>query len=133
MARLPLATLAAVMAVGAAFSAPMRAHAGGASLSDEDISSGVQGPSFIGFVREVGGIGINDAKVSADINGGTLVTASDVLGLYKFPGFGTGVKPDDVKISCAKEGYKAANVVRRPHAPGDTSTPIEVDCYLQKQ
>jgi hypothetical protein len=132
MARLQLATLV-MMAVAAMICVPISARAGGASLSDEDVGSGADGPSFIGFVRASGGIGINDAKVTAELKGGALVTATDVLGLYKLPGFGNGVNPDDVKISCAKDGYKQANVVRRPHASGDASTPIEVDCYLQKQ
>lgn len=131
MVRLKPAALAAILAVAAEMCIPTGARAGGASLSDEDIASGANGPSFIGFVRAVDGIGIDDAKVTAELKGGALVTATDVLGLYKLPGFGTGVNPDDVKISCAKDGYKQANVVRRPHA--STYVPIEVDCYLQKQ
>ncbi|MFZ0610558.1 MAG: hypothetical protein WAM75_23075 [Xanthobacteraceae bacterium] len=114
-------------------SAPIRARAGGVSLTDEDISGGVDGPPFFGFVRQVDGPGIDDAKVTAELKGGALVTATDVLGLYKIPGFGQNVNPDDVNISCAKTGYKQANVVRRPHAPGDMTDPIEIDCYLQKQ
>jgi hypothetical protein len=112
---------------------PILACAGGVSLLNQDINGGADGPSFFGFVREVGGVGINDAKVTGDLNGGALVTATDILGLYKLPGFGKTVNPDDVKISCAKAGYKQANVVRRPHAAGDMKDPIEVDCYLQKQ
>jgi len=122
-----------IIAMAGMICVPISARAGGASLTDEDVGSGANGPSFIGFVRASGGIGINDAKVTAELKGGALVTATDVLGLYKLPGFGQGVNPDDVKISCAKDGYKQANVVRRPHASGDASTPIEVDCYLQKQ
>jgi hypothetical protein len=133
MARLQLATLVAITVMGAIICVPVSARAGGASLTDEDIGSGANGPSFLGFVRAVDGVGINDAKVTAELKGGALVTATDVLGLYKLPGFGKSVNPDDVKISCAKDGYKEANVVRRPHASGDASTPIEVDCYLQKQ
>lgn len=128
MARLQLAVIAAMI-----LSAPVVARAGGASLSDEDISSGADGPSFFGFVRAVDGPGIDDAKVTAELKGGALVTASDILGLYKIPGFGQGVNPDDVNISCAKDGYKQANIVRRPHAAGDMTDPIEIDCYLQKQ
>ncbi len=128
MARLRLAVIAAMI-----LSAPVVARAGGASLSDEDISSGADGPSFFGFVRAVDGPGIDDAKVTAELKGGALVTASDILGLYKIPGFGQGVNPDDVNISCAKDGYKQANIVRRPHAAGDMTDPIEIDCYLQKQ
>jgi hypothetical protein len=133
MARLQLATLVAIIAVAAMICIPISARAGGTSLTDEDVGSGANGPSFIGFVRAVDGIGINDAKVTAELKGGALVTATDVLGLYKLPGFGTSVDPDDVKISCAKDGYKQANVVRRSHASHDASTPIEVDCFLQKQ
>lgn len=119
--------------IALAFSVPILARAGGVALTDEDINSGANGPSFFGFVRSVGGPGIDDAKVTAELKGGALVTATDILGLYKIPGFGQGVNPDDVNISCAKDGYKQANVVRRPHAAGDTKDPVEVDCYLQKQ
>ena len=130
MARLQLKPVA-VIAVAAMVSLPVSARAGGTGLTDEDVASGADGPSFIGFVR-ANGIGVNDAKVTAELKGGALVTATDVLGLYKIPGFGKGVNPDDVKISCAKDGYKQTNVVRRSHGSGDASTPIEVDCYLQK-
>lgn len=122
---------AAIIAMTLSF--PILARAGGVALSDEDINSGANGPSFFGFVRAVDGPGINDAKVTAELNGGALVTATDILGLYKIPGFGQSVNPDSVQISCAKTGYKQANVVRRPHPAGDTKDPIEVDCYLQKQ
>lgn len=125
---LRLAIIAAML-----LSVSVAARAGGASLSDEDISGGADGPSFFGFVRAVDGPGIDDAKVTAELNGGALVTATDVLGLYKIPGLGQGVNPNNVQISCAKSGYKQANVVRRPNPPGDTKSPIEVDCYLQKQ
>lgn len=128
MARLRLAII-----VAAVFLVPVLARAGGVSLLDEDINNGSDGPPFFGFVREVGGVGINDAKVTGEFKGGALVTATDILGLYKLPGFGKSVNPDDVNISCAKAGYKQANVVRRPHAAGDMKDPIEIDCYLQKQ
>ena len=62
-----------------------------------------------------------------------MVTATDILGLYKFPGFGATINPGDVTISCAKAGYKQSNVVRRPRTSGDAKDPIEVDCYLQKE
>lgn len=128
MARLPFAVIVAAMCF-----APILARAGGVSILNQDINGGADGPSFFGFVREVGGIGINDAKVTGTLNGGALVTATDILGLYKLPGFGKTVNPDNVQISCAKDGYKQANVVRHPHTPGDMKDPIEIDCYLQKQ
>jgi hypothetical protein len=116
-----------------ALSFPILARAGGVDLTDEDINGGADGPSFFGFVRLVDGPGIDDAKVTAELKGGALVTATDILGLYKIPGFGKGVNPNDVSISCAKDGYKQANIVRRPHAANDDKSPVEIDCYLQKQ
>jgi hypothetical protein len=128
MTRLQLAIIVA-MTLGL----PVLAQAGGAGLTDEDISNGQQGTPFFGFVREVNGPGIEGAKVTADLKGGALVTRTDILGLYKIHGFGKDINPDDVTISCTKDGYKQASVLRRPHAAGDTKDPIEIDCYLQKE
>ena len=127
MTRLRSAVILAIM-----LAAPIVARAGGVDMTDEDLNGGADGPSFFGFVRLVDGPGIDDAKVTAELKGGALVTATDILGLYKIPGFGKGINPDDVAISCAKDGYKQANVVRRPHAANDDKDPVEVDCYLQK-
>lgn len=126
MARLRFAIITAV------FFAPALARAGGVGLLNEDINSGADGPPFFGFVREVGGVAINDARVTGALKGGALVTTTDILGLYKLPGFGKSVNPNDVVISCSKAGYKQANVVRRSPAAGDVKDPIEIDCYLQK-
>lgn len=110
------------------------AHAGGVNLgNDEDGTSTDQGPSFFGFVRDAAGPAVGDAKVTASLKaGGALVTRSNSLGVYKFSGFGNNVDPDSVTIACAKDGYKQAGVLRRPHAKGDNTEPVEVECTLQK-
>jgi hypothetical protein len=124
----------AVVSLAIAFAVLLPAFAGGIGFTDEDLNSAAAGPAFFGFVRLVDGPGVADAKVTAELkNRGALVTRTDILGVYKFPGFGKDINPDDVIISCAKDGYKQANVLRRPHAAGDTKDPIEVECYLQKQ
>ena len=126
-------TVAAVI-LALAFAALPPAFAGGIGFSDEEINTGGDGPAFFGFVRLVDGPGVADAKVTAELkNRGALVTRTDILGIYKFPGFGKDINPDDVIISCAKDGYKQANVQRMPHVVGDTKDPVEVECYLQKQ
>jgi hypothetical protein len=111
------------------------ANAGGVNLgNDDDDNNTDTGPAFFGFVRDPGGAAIGDAKVTATVKaGGALVTRSNVMGVYKIPGMGKGVDPDSVEISCAKDGYKQANVVRRPHAADEGNDPIEVECYLQKE
>jgi hypothetical protein len=107
--------------------------AGGVGFGDDDDTSADEGPSYFGFVREVDGPGVADAKVTAELKDrGALVTRTDIMGVYKIPGFGKDINPDDVTISCAKEGFKEANVLRRPRAEGDTKDPIEVECYLKR-
>jgi len=125
----PLAVLVAALLLAA----PSAGRAGGTGFTDEDVNAS-DGPSFFGFVREVGGPGVPDAKVTAELKDrGALVTRTDIVGVYKIPGFGQDINPDEVTISCAKDGYKEASVQRRPHAAGDTKDPIEIECYLQKQ
>jgi hypothetical protein len=125
----------AFLSLAIAFATLRPALSGGIGFSDEDVANkGGEGPSFFGFVRLVDGAGIADAKVTAELKSrGALVTRTDIMGVYKIPGFGKDVNPDDVMISCAKDGYKQANVVRMPHTAGDTKDPVEVECYLQKQ
>jgi hypothetical protein len=111
------------------------AHAGGQmTFGDTTNTSANDGPPFFGFIRDAGGAAVGDAKVTATVkSGGALVTTSNSIGVYKISGFAKSINPDDIVISCAKDGYKQANVVRRTSSPGDTTDPIEVDCYLQKE
>ncbi len=121
--------VALVVAFG--FAVPGLLRAGGIGFSDQDIASEDEGPSYFGFVREVDGPGVPDAKVTASLKDrGALVTRTDILGVYKIPGFGKDINPNDVTISCAKDGYTQANVVRQPHT--DPTAPIEIECYLKK-
>ena len=111
---------------------PTLSRAGGVGFGEDDANSGEDGPSYFGFVREVDGPGVADAKVTAALKDrGALVTRTDIMGVYKIPGFGKDIDPKDVMISCAKEGYKQATVERRPGS--DPKDPIEIECYLQKQ
>ena len=106
-------------------------RAGGVGFTDDEINED-DGPSYFGFVREVDGPGVSDAKVTAALKDrGALVTRTDIMGVYKLPGLGLDINPNDVTISCAKDGYAEANVERRP--PGDAKDPIETECYLQKK
>ena len=124
----------AVLIVALALAVAGTARAGGVNFGDDNDSNADDGPSYFGFVREVGGPGIADAKVTAALkDGGALVTRTDIMGVYKIPGFGKDIDPDNVTISCAKDGYKQANVLRRPRDNADAKDPIEVECYLQKQ
>ncbi len=91
------------------------------------------GPFYFGFVKDVNGKFVPDAKVAAEIKGrGTVIARSNATGFYKIPGFGKEVSPSSVTISCSKEGYRQARVVRRTPAGQNSVAGIETECTLQR-
>jgi hypothetical protein len=123
-------SIAALLALGFVVGLPAFAHAGGSM--DDDEPDPDAGPAYYGFVKDANGASVADAKVTARLKGrGMIVSRTDILGVYKIPGFGKDVKPDDVEIACAKDGYQQTRVDRRPAAPDATS--IETECFLKKQ
>ena len=127
---LPHAAFAAAILLALASGASRPVHAGG-SFDDDDRSN--DGLSYFGFVRDTRGLGVGDAKVSAEIKArATVVTRTDTLGVYRLPGFSKDTNPADVTISCAKDGYKQTRVFRRT-TPGPDVKAFEVECTLQRQ
>lgn len=127
------AWIAAVVMVGLAVVIPLSAWAGG-ELTDEDqddASDTTTGP--YGFVKDTRGSTIPEATVTVDIkNRGQLVTQTNLLGAYKIPTFGIEIKPEEVTISCKKDGYKQVRVEQRL-GMGDGTGGFEVECTMQKQ
>ena len=117
----------AALALAAAWPSSVRAG-GDADEHDEDPEAG---PIYYGFVKDHRGVLVGDAKVTAELKGkGSVIARTDILGVYKIPGFGKNTNPDDVTITCAKDGFKQARVLRKPTEPGRA---IETECYLQRQ
>jgi hypothetical protein len=113
------------------FAAP--AWAGG-DMDEYDVNPD-SGPPFIGAVRDIDkGIGIKDARVTADIqNGkGTVITQTNTLGRFKFDGFRKEIDPAQIDISCSKDGYRMDKVVRRRPSM-EPGVPIEIDCLMVRQ
>ena len=107
--------------------------AGGSGFGDDDDVSEDEGPPYFGFVRDVSGATLPDAKVTVAVKDrGGVVTRTDALGAYKVPGFGKEVDPKDVEISCDKEGYKQTRTLRRSLAPANSKIPIETECTMQR-
>jgi hypothetical protein len=107
------------------------ALAGGEMLGDLDDHHD-EGPSYFGFVKDARGAPVADAKVTANVkNGVAFITRTTAAGLYKFAGFSKQIKPDDVTISCAKDGYKQARVLRRPVPKGEVKA-VETECRLER-
>jgi hypothetical protein len=108
--------------------------AGGSGFGDDDDVSEDEGPAYFGFVRDVSGGTLPDAKVTVAVKDrGGVVTRTDALGAYKVPGFGKEVDPKDVEIACDKQGYKQIRILRRMRSPtADVKIPIETECTLQR-
>lgn len=125
------AGFAAAMALGAIFSLSLPAWPGGSS--DEPESHQDDGPSYFGFVKDTSGKVVADAKVTAEIKGrGSVITRSDATGIYKLPGFGKQVTPNNVIISCSKDGYRQTRTMRRPPPAKKPITAIETECTMQR-
>jgi hypothetical protein len=61
-----------------------------------------------------------------------MVTRSNAAGAYSLPGFNKRINADEVKISCAKPGYRQVRIVRRPATGGRPLRAVETECRLQK-
>ena len=120
--------IAAGVALAMACGAP--AFAGGDDYDAANDTEG-NGPSYFGFVRDLRGSPVPDARVMLRPKTGEAVELkSNVLGLYRSH-VRKGVAPDDVEVSCEKDGYKQARVLRRT-PQGSTNMFIETNCTLQR-
>jgi hypothetical protein len=92
-----------------------------------------EGPSYFGVVLDAAGKPVDDARVTATSSDGlAMVTRSNAAGAYNLPGFNKRINADEVKISCAKPGYRQIRVVRRPAPKGQPPRAVETECRLQK-
>ncbi len=105
------------------------AWAGAGSLDEEQ----EEGVPFFGFVRDTKGAAIPDARVTAEFKGGgaRLITRSDAAGAYSISSFGAETNPNDVEITCIKDGYRYVETVKR-NPDVAQGQPVEADCILSK-
>jgi hypothetical protein len=88
-------------------------------------------PSYFGFVKDANGKIIADARVKADLKGrAAMVARTNALGMYKIPELTKDIGPNDVTISCSKEGYRQVRTFRR--TPQNAKPPIQIECTLQR-
>ena len=109
-----------------------KAYAGPDALDGHDEHGPDDGPAYWGFVKDQSGVPVRDAKVSAVHKNLTLVTRTTATGAYRVRGFKKDVSPDEVKISCEKEGYRQIRVFRYPLPKGKPVKSVETECRLQK-
>jgi hypothetical protein len=88
-----------------------------------------KGPAYFGFVRDHRGSVVSDARVVLRPKAGEpVVLKSNALGLYRSH-LSKDVRPDEVEVSCEKDGYKQARVVRRS---GAGAANVETNCTMQR-
>ena len=86
--------------------------AGGGEYESADDTADA-GPAYFGFVREDRGQNIAGAKVLLITKSGVKVELkSNILGIYRSH-IAKNVKPDEVTLSCQKEGYAQVKIVVR--------------------
>jgi len=114
--------------------APLGAWAGGGSFGEPDDHGPDEGPGYFGFVKDERGTPVRDAKVTAAYKTNlSLVTRTNATGAYRVRGFKKDINPNDVTISCAKEGYKQVRIFRRPFPKGQPIKSVETECRLQRE
>jgi hypothetical protein len=123
-------TILLAFAIGLICATPSILYAGG-SFDDDEFKDD-KSLTFYGFVRDTRGLGVGDAKVTAEVKDqASVTTRTDVLGVYKIRGISLDVKPQDVTISCSKDGYKVLRVLRRTE-PGPDVKGFETECTLER-
>ncbi len=118
------------MALCICSTAAVVAFAGG---DDYDAANDVKGagPAYFGFVRDARGSAVVGAQVMLQSKKSKPVSLkSNALGLYRGH-ISKEVLPDQVQISCAKEGYKQIKINRRT-PPGNNVMFIETECTMQR-
>ncbi len=126
--RFRLALFANLMA-SALLVSPIAWAGGGEDDATSDVAT--EGPSYYGFVWDTRGATVAGAIVS--LRGKTGKAAeqkTNLLGMYRTH-INKDVKPVDAVMTCAKEGYRQAKVVRR-NVPDAMAARVQIDCVLQK-
>lgn len=90
------------------------------------------GHPYFGWVKDRDGNPIADAKLTVEIKAGTIILRTNDEGHFHVAGFGASVSPDDVKFTCAKDGYKEFGATKQITSDSPTAS-VEVDCIMAKQ
>jgi hypothetical protein len=65
-------------------------------------------------------------------HGVPILNNTNAEGRFRLSGFGKGIDPASIEITCTKQGYKTLDVIRRRVA-SDADAPVEIECLLDPQ
>jgi hypothetical protein len=88
--------------------------------------------AFVGSVRETGTLRpIPDVQVRAEVGKWRILVRTNTEGVYKlYPSFGSEVTADQIKISCAKDGYEMVDVSRRKLTDPKVKELVVAECLM---
>ncbi|MCG3774347.1 MAG: hypothetical protein JW395_1166 [Nitrospira sp.] len=89
---------------------------------------------YFGFVRDNSGRAVAAARVSLDLKGSvSFSAATDTTGAYRIPvpRILPNVSPENVRISCSKDGYKQLRTVVKSSLNIKPLLAVEVECIMQ--
>jgi hypothetical protein len=113
---------------------PASLQAGGSESEIQD--SHEHGAPFFGEAKDVSSMKPVQGAVIKGLptkgGGVPLFVNTNMEGRFKLPGFGKGIDPASIEITCAKQGYKTLDVIRR-RVGSDADAPVEIECLLDPQ
>jgi hypothetical protein len=106
------------------------AFAGG--MPDEESDQQMPSKAIVGYVKDVSGNVIADAKVVVTFKVGNtdLITRTDATGHFRIPGFSKDADIGSVEVACSKTGFHQTGSLKRPPPGASATAPIEIDCVL---
>lgn len=124
--------LALAFALGLSFAMTVSNSTWAGGEAGLDDHSEEEGPYFFGFVKDTARKAIRDAKVTAESKGRpSIVARTNAAGFYRIPGFGKDIAPNNVTVSCSKEGYKQTKAFVKTSAAKKPVTAVEIECTMQ--
>ena len=110
------------------------ARAGGSDIEASDDEAREHGPPFFGEALDIKGMKpLEGVIIRAKMKGQLLpvITETTDEGRFSIRGFGKKANPDDVKVTCSRNGYKLIDLIRRRISKAaDAATVIE--CLFEK-
>jgi hypothetical protein len=113
---------------------PVNLQAG--NSESEIMDSHEHGAPFFGEAKDVSSMKpVQGAVIKGKLatgRGAPKLVNTNSEGRFKMPGFGPGIDPATIEITCAKQGYKTLDVIRR-RVGSDADAPVEIECLLDPQ
>ena len=110
---------------------PLPVLAGEADFQPEDIHE--HGAPYFGDAKQIRTLNpIEGVRFKMQLKGTMrfFVIATDEDGRFRRNGLGLDVDPDNVEVSCEKEGFRTVDVMRR-RTSSSKNAPVEVECLLE--